>query len=209
FCKLCGGISPLQIYCEAGYKRLLYRCKTNRFQRKFSITKFKCKIHVLLNIIYFLMKSSSYDQIITYLNVPKKLISAVKLKLRKFYKIYMSKRQVLLGGVGVIVEADETVLCRRGTIPYPTSADDKKPETTWILGAIDNTIERNFFIKRVRNKEINTLEFAMKGIIGVGSKLHIDGHPSYPTVARNLGLNHKVVIHTEGFKAPDGTHTNN
>ncbi|KAG0437301.1 hypothetical protein DMUE_3771 [Dictyocoela muelleri] len=121
----------------------------------------------------------------------------------------MSKRKVLLGGVGVIVEADETILCSIGTIRYPKSADDKKPETTWILGAIDNTTERNFFIKRVQNREINTLEFAMNGLIGVGSKLHTDGHPSYPTVARYLGLNHKVVIHTEGLKAPDGTPTNN
>ncbi|KAG0431059.1 hypothetical protein DMUE_5597 [Dictyocoela muelleri] len=49
----------------------------------------------------------------------------------------------------------------------------------------------------------------MNGLIGVGSKLHTDARLSYPTVAINLGLNHKVVIHTEGFKAPDGTHTNN
>ncbi|KAG0441338.1 hypothetical protein DMUE_1116 [Dictyocoela muelleri] len=85
----------------------------------------------------------------------------------------------------------------------------KIQNTTWILRAIDNTAERNFFTKRVRNKEIHTLKYAMNGLIGFGSKLHTDGQPSYPTVAKNLGLNHKLVIHSEGFKAPNENHTNN
>ncbi|KAG0423579.1 hypothetical protein DMUE_6139, partial [Dictyocoela muelleri] len=36
-----------------------------------------------------------------------------------------------------------------------------------------------------------------------------DGYPSYPSVARRLGVEHKIVSHSEGFKAPDGTHINN
>ncbi|KAG0440740.1 hypothetical protein DMUE_1522 [Dictyocoela muelleri] len=49
----------------------------------------------------------------------------------------------------------------------------------------------------------------MDGLIGVASRLHTDGHLSYPGVASNLSLQHKVVINSEGFKALDGTHTNN
>ncbi|KAG0429306.1 hypothetical protein DMUE_5748 [Dictyocoela muelleri] len=208
-CILCGAITKLVIYREYCSERILYRCSKNGCQRKYSITSFKCKLNVLINIIYFLMKNSSYDQIIMYLNVSKKTIYAVKSKLRNCYSLYISKRPVLLGGIGVIVEVDESVLCRKGTIRSPTSTDDKTPGTTWILGGIDNTQERNFFVKRIKNREKDTLENAMEGLIGVGSKLHTDGHPSYPIVAKNLGLNHKVVIHSEGFKAPDGTHTNN
>ncbi|KAG0441833.1 hypothetical protein DMUE_0763 [Dictyocoela muelleri] len=121
----------------------------------------------------------------------------------------MAKRPVLLGGPGVIVEVDESVICRKGIIRSPTCIDDETPETTWILGGIENTSQRNFFVKKVDNRAISVLTKAMEGLIGVGSTLHTDGHPSYPRVSANLSVHHKVVIHSEGFKAPDGTHTNN
>ena len=50
---------------------------------------------------------------------------------------------------------------------------------------------------------------ALEGIICIGSHFYTDGYPSYPSVAGNLSLNHHVVNHSEGFTAPDGTHTNN
>ncbi|KAG0429107.1 hypothetical protein DMUE_5765 [Dictyocoela muelleri] len=49
----------------------------------------------------------------------------------------------------------------------------------------------------------------MNIFIGVGSKLHTDGHKSYPRVSKNLFVHHRVVVQSEEFKAPDGTHTNN
>ncbi|KAG0434470.1 hypothetical protein DMUE_5170 [Dictyocoela muelleri] len=155
------------------------------------------------------MSNSSYDQITNYLKVSKSLISAVKSKLRSCYKSYIDSKKLLLGGPGRIVEVDESVICRKGVIRNPTSTDDDKPETTIILGGIDNTDARNFFVKRIKKREIDTLTGAMNRLIGVGSCLHTDGHPSYPGVALNLSLQHKVVIHSDGFKALDGTHTNN
>jgi hypothetical protein len=49
----------------------------------------------------------------------------------------------------------------------------------------------------------------LEGEIAVGSIFKTDGYPSYPNVSENLGLIHRVVNHTQGFKADDGTHTNN
>jgi hypothetical protein len=61
----------------------------------------------------------------------------------------------------------------------------------------------------VENRSVECLSTALEGRICVGSFLYGDGHPSYPGVARNLALSHKVVNHSIGFVASDGTHTNN
>jgi len=49
----------------------------------------------------------------------------------------------------------------------------------------------------------------MRGLILPASIVNTGGHPSYPATTRNLGLDHKIVNHTEGFCASDGAHTNN
>lgn len=54
-------------------------------------------------------------------------------------------RPVLLGGLNVIVEADETVLSGRGIIRAPTNTDDNTAFTVWIVGLIDHTDQKNFF----------------------------------------------------------------
>jgi hypothetical protein len=121
----------------------------------------------------------------------------------------MNRRPTLIGGLGVVVECDETVLSRRGIIREPTTTDDTTRGTVWIVGVIDHTRERNFFVKRIENRQIMTLSESLESVIFVGSRLFTDGHPSYPGVASNLSLVHSVVNHNRGFVASDGTHTNN
>ncbi|KAG0436312.1 hypothetical protein DMUE_4284, partial [Dictyocoela muelleri] len=122
---------------------------------------------------------------------------------------YSSKIPIFLGGLDKVVEADETVICRRGVIRYPTSTDDETRDTVWIFGALDLSDKSQFLLRRVKNRQIDTLTGVLEGKIGVSSILHTDGHSSYPGVSENLCLNHKVVNHSRGFISLDGTHTNN
>ena len=114
-----------------------------------------------------------------------------------------------MGGKGIIVEADETVLCRRGVINNPTSTNDNIAYTVWILGVIDNTPQKILFITKVPNRRIDTLSQILEGIIATGSSFYTDGYPSYPGVSNNLHLEHIVVNHNAGFISFDRTHTNN
>ncbi|KAG0418566.1 hypothetical protein DMUE_6400, partial [Dictyocoela muelleri] len=136
-------------------------------------------------------------------------IFKIKSKLRDAYAVYISRNPVFLGGLGLVCEIDETVHSRRQIIREPTSIDDEYLDTIWIIGAVDNTPEKNFYLKRVENRQSDTLSFALEGLIGVGTLVCTDGYPSYPNVCSNLALNHKTVNHSIGFVAPDGTHTNN
>ncbi|KAG0435352.1 hypothetical protein DMUE_4767 [Dictyocoela muelleri] len=83
---------------------------------KFRIKKLKCKIPILINIIYFLINDSSYNIIKSYLNVSKNLITSIKSILRGCYAKYIAKRPLLLGGPGVVVDVDKLLFVERGKV---------------------------------------------------------------------------------------------
>ena len=76
----------------------------------------------------------------------------------------IDENAISLGGINRIVEADETVISRRGIIRSPTSLDDSVLDTIWILGAVDKEDVFNFFIKRIRNRQIDTISETLEGI---------------------------------------------
>ena len=114
----------------------------------------------------------------------------------------------MLRGCGIIVEAGERVLSRKGIIRNPTSADNTR-DTIWILGGIDQTKERKSFLCRDAVRTIGSLIAIMVPNIKNDSILFTNRHPLYPSIARNLNFKHKIVNHSEGFRSEDGTHTNN
>ncbi|WUR04702.1 DDE-TNP-IS1595 domain-containing protein [Vairimorpha necatrix] len=150
--------------------------------------------------IYFILEAK--------LGVSSSTVAKAKKRLRQIFKNRMSK-SLIIGGPGKIVQVDESVICRRCKIRYPTSSDDSIPDVVWILGMVEADNPTNFYITRVENRTVECLTEALKSKIGIGSILHSDGHPSYPGLARNLCLEHKVVNHSLGFRSPDGTHSNN
>ncbi|KAG0420632.1 hypothetical protein EQH57_0073 [Dictyocoela roeselum] len=208
-CPRCGGDTILKLYKKHAKQIIIYRCCNQNCRRKIPITNTKLKITQLVHIIFLILSGTNYKQLYWYFGVSDKTIYFIKKKLQKCYEFYINKRPILLGGFNKIVEADETVLSRRGIIRYPTSTDDEAKDTVWIFGAIDENDKQNFLLKRIKNRKTDTITNVLEGKIGVCSKFHTDGYPSYPGVAENLCLKHKLVDHSKGFKSLDGTHTNN
>lgn len=205
-CKKCQNEMNLTIYCK---KFLIYRCKNGKCKCRKSITSSKIHVCSLLQIFYLILTGATYKQLELWHGLAQATIWKYRKELRKAYKMYMSKRPVLVGGLDVVVEIDETVLCRRKVIRNPTTTDDYAQDTVWIVGAVDNTPNKNFLLKRVENRRIETLTNDLEGLIHVGSMLRSDGHPSYPSFAANLHCSHSVVNHTNGFINEEGIHTNN
>ena len=206
FCT-CGQIARLILYRQSGSERLIYRCTKKGCQRKLSILKTKIPQITYVSVLFWLMCSATYWQISIWSNVTDQTINKIRKKLRWAYVIYMNRHPVVLGGPDIIVQADESVLSRRGIISNPSSTSDDTPSTVWILGAVDEN--KNFIIKRVPNRQSETLRTTLEGVVRVGSILCTDGYPSYPSVAANLSCLHRIVNHSEGFVSQDGTHTNN
>lgn len=207
-CIKCNQNSGLTLYKNKSMERLLYRCRNSQCRHKRSLINSKMSINDYLLVIYKLIKGDKYKDITSETGATRPTILVIRKKLRESYIKYMSNKISLVGGVGSTVQCDETVLCRRGTIRNPTSTDDNKKETTWIVGCIDDCEPQNFFVQKVDNRKEVTLTNALGGKVCVGSKFYTDGHPSYPGVAKNLHLHHKIVNHSIGFTTSDGTHTN-
>ncbi|KAG0437747.1 hypothetical protein DMUE_3510 [Dictyocoela muelleri] len=208
-CEACGRNSVLKKMIRKSKCIIIYRCEFVSCRKIKSTTNSKIELTKLIHIIYLILNNSTYKQINIYHGIADTTINNIKKRMRKCFEAYCTKRPVFIGGLGKTVEADETVLSRRGIIRYPTSTDDDVKDTVWILGVIDSVDKNQFFLKRVINRQINTLTDALIGKIGVCSKLNTDGYPSYPGVADNLCLEHEVVNHSEGFISLNGTHTNN
>ncbi|KAG0420788.1 hypothetical protein EQH57_0003 [Dictyocoela roeselum] len=140
-------------------------------------------------------------------NVTNETISLARKVLRADFKNF--NHEILLVGFVKVVDADKPILCKRKNIKTPTDTDDETPDTVWIFVMIDNTSYKDIFVKKVENRQAPTLNDVIGGRINVFSLFCTDRYPSYPIVARNLNLKHKIVNHSERFVAPDGTHTNN
>jgi len=209
-CSKCNYNSHLIVYNEKSKKRLIFRCKNSLCQFRMPIgLNLRLPLEEAIFILYLNLINLNYKQIRLIVGVTDVTVWRFKIILRDLMCKYMSRRKVLVGGPNVIVEVDESVICRRGVIKCPTSIDDNTRDTVWIVGGIENTGERNFFVKRVSDRKINTLTHLLENEMAVGSILTTDGYPSYPEVANRLSFRHSVVNHVDGFVSVDGTHTNN
>lgn len=207
-CEKCGDISKL-IAINEDSGCIAHRCKRKGCQARKSLFTSKIPLFKVLQIIYFLLIDVNYRQLYLFFGIADSTISRIKKNLLRVYNMYLNvKPRVVLGGIGQIVEVDESVISRRGIIRSPTSHDDAVLDTIWILGAVNRNEPQDFILKRIPDRTIPSILSVLEGHILVCSNLHSDGHPSYPAVARALNVNHLTVNHSRGFRAEDGTHTN-
>jgi hypothetical protein len=78
---------------------------------------------------------------------------------------------MLIGGPGVKVDVDESVLCRRGIIRNPTSWGDEIADTFWVLGIVENYDKSKFYVTKIPNRTVETLTRVLENKIVVGSIL--------------------------------------
>ncbi|MGL6132098.1 MAG: IS1595 family transposase, partial [Fusobacteriaceae bacterium] len=185
------------------------RCLAKGCQHREHFFETKLSMDTYIHIVYLLICDINYRQLYLFYGISNSTISRIKKHLHMCFKTYLERRTIFLGGNNCKMEVDETVLSRKGIIREPTSTDDSRTDTVWILGLVDPNQPRNFFVKRIANRQASSLTIAIDGSISIGSVLTSDGYPSYPYVARSLGIEHRVVNYSRNFVADDGTHTNN
>lgn len=204
-CTNCRSESYL-IKTERNISSIVYRCKKRGCQKRQSLYMSKMPLNKTMHIIYCLMQDFSYLQMRNCFFIADSTISRYKKLLINCYRQYCEARPVIIGGENVVVEVDETVLSRRGVIRSPTGMDDSIRDTVWVLGGTESGNITDFFVKRLENRTVQTLTEDLRYFIAEKSVLYTDG---YPSTARNCNFDHHVVNHSEGFRAADGTHTNN
>ncbi|KAG0437488.1 hypothetical protein DMUE_3660 [Dictyocoela muelleri] len=89
-----------------------------------------------------------------------------------------------------------------------TTTDDETPGTVWILGVIDVNDKSKFLLKRVANRQVDTIVQILRPFVEPFGNFITDGYSSYPRVTEKVLLDHKIVIHNDGFVNNFRDHTN-
>jgi IS1 family transposase len=122
-----------------------------------------------------------------------------------------------VGGVGHVVEIDETSVKKKSKYNRGTRHEDR-----WVFGGFDRTTKKWFGIVVGNDRTKPTLSSVIKKYIRPGTLIMSDSWPSYVSVDRNgdvhnlennrwlvdMGYRHQYVNHSENFVDPDsGAHT--
>ena len=182
------------------------RCRTKQSVRFGSFfDQIKKPLRLILTVIFFW---SSHTPVTTVL---KNLGGDVSLKtLIDYYNFvrdvctgYFRLNPILLGGIGHVVQIDESKIGRkrkndRGFV--------RNPGGPWVFGGIDTTTKKVVMFS-VPDRRAVTLIPLIQRFIAPGTTVFSDEAAMYFRL-NQLGYDHHTVNHTNEFVAADGTHTN-
>lgn len=134
-----------------------------------------------------------------------KSAGTIKRQIRTLREIITSKYECSLnkiGGIGHVVEIDETCVGRR------KNHKGRVRNQVWIFGAVDRSTGR-FLMKKVQNRKSETLGNAIEQMIEQYSHIESDEWPAYFKYFSKSNLyTHSTVNHTFNFIDPlTGSHT--
>jgi len=108
-----------------------------------------------------------------------------------------------IGGEGIIVEVDESKFGKR------KNHRGHHVEGAWVVGGIERTPERKFFVRVVERRDFETLVDVLADHLLPGTILHTDCWKGYLGIDEKLQVEHRTVNHSRFFADPEsGVHTN-
>lgn len=191
-CPNCENISKLKI------NRKSYRCSLYTCRKEVSIlfgsffSKSKVKINTLLFFGYFWLAKASHTQISTFLNLSEHTVTEYLKYFKELIADSLDEEDFIIGGVGIKVQIDE---CKIGKRKYNRG---HHVEGVWLLGGVEETLERKVFIKIITNRNQETLASLISRHVAPGSIIITDcwrGYLNLPT----LGFEHLTVNHSLEF----------
>ena len=124
--------------------------------------------------------------------------------MREICSNHLTRQPLKIGGPGIRVQIDETVVSRR------KNHQGRVIPPRWVFGGIDETTKIGFLIF-VENRSSSTLRPLIKKHIREGSIIISDEWAAYRGIANIDGMNytHMTVNHSQNFVDPTtGVHTN-
>lgn len=209
FCPHCGAVEKIYRLNGTKHREGLIHC--NNCEGSFTVTTGTVmeSSHIPLNkwvLAYRLMSSAKKG--ISAHQLHRTIGISYKAAWFMCHRIRESMRDVsgaMLGGVGKIVEADETYVGgkpRKGTDGHATREYRKTPVAV--------LVERGGRARAVPVAEPfkGILKRNIKANVATGTEMHTDQHKGYRGVGKITGGPHQHVNHTAGEYARDGVHVN-
>lgn len=191
------------------FDRTSFRCPSKSCRKELSIFKnsffssSNLEVRKILEIAYLYLFHMPIKFIITSTGVYSESICAWTSFIRQACADAIDYEHVRIGGMGVIVEIDETKLGKR---KYHRG---HRVDGVWVLVGVERTADKKIFCVELPDRSAETLKTLFEIYVIPGSIVYTDGWAAYRTVCLELGFEHHVVNHSENFKDPEhGTHTN-
>ncbi|KRH92347.1 putative transposable element [Pseudoloma neurophilia] len=215
-CSHCGNISVLMTNIIREKRVFIYRCTFGSCRRKKNLMSYSVFKHAKMNLddiffsIYSYLINLSNGQFTNLSNISESSWITFKKKLNNISEIVIGTVDKI-GGPGITVELDETVITRQGLIRVPSVYDDTSNNRTdliWLFGGIERHNPSRFFLIVVENRRSETLKRHIEANIHPGTKIVTDGYSSYPNAVNEAMYQHETVNHSVGFTNDEGEHTN-
>ena len=159
---------------------------------------------LLLFCIYYLMKDFSYPSVITDLGFTNKTICDWRSFCSEVCQDWVERKLEKIGGVDVVVEIDEALLCKR---KYNRG---RVLEELWIFGGIERVSKKKFAVPVVKRDKIH-LYPEIHQWIKPGSVVYCDKWKAYDKLDEEGYLMGGRINHSEYFVDPENSavHTQN
>jgi transposase-like protein len=187
------------------------RCTKKTCRKRHSIThntifqSSNLKVTDILELIYLkICLNSRYQDVISCTTLTSKTITKWTRYIQQIMANDLEVDDIKVGGPGIVVEIDESKFGKR---KYNRG---HRVEGVWVVGGIERTEQKRFFLVPVANRNAQTLEAIIRTYVHAGSIIHTDMWRGYGVAIENIGnLEHYQVNHSANFVDPDtGVHTN-
>lgn len=202
--------SMTEIKCTTSKDQYIYRCPRHK-GRKVSIRSdsflenHNISLQEFLHLIYFWSYETSVIASVEMIGLSEKTVIQWYSYFRDICSHHLVRHPEQIGGIGQIVEIDESVVARR-----KYHLGHRVPER-WVFGGINPSDNKGFLVM-VPNRSAETLLPLIERHIAPGSIICSDQWASYNNITSidvSPPYEHRTVNHSENFVNPaDGTTTN-
>lgn len=193
---------------------LAWRCmnyKCRKYETSFSIRngswlgKYKISAKTIYKIILYWSNGLIQRNILRFVNIGRNTLSILRKFIISRISKYFENNPIQLGGVGTVVNVDETMINHK-----VKSHRGRSPRAqTWLLCITDSSfIPSRGFCCIVENRSASCLIPIISRIVRPGTTIYTDDFKSYSSLGTTNNYMHGVVTHKYHFVDPNtGVHT--
>lgn len=182
---------------------IIWRCPSHKGQkvpirRGSFLHNHNISLSDFIAIVYFWSHDISLNSAVSMIGLSKPTLIDWYSYLRDVCSHKLLTTPIQIGGPGVIVEIDESVVSRR---KYNRG---HRVNERWVFGGIDN-VTKYGFLREIERRDAATLLPLIEQYILPGSIIHSDGWPAYHGIAAIPVIppyQHETVNHNENFVDP-------
>jgi len=161
----------------------------------------------ILKVLVYWSRGLNQSEIIKFINISRPTVGKIRSLFLSVIAAYFLRNPIKLGGPGVVVQCDETLLNHK--IKYHKGRVPRSQ--VWALTIVDTSFTpARGWIEIVPNRKKETLLPIICGVVLNGTIIHSDEWVSYRDLAKMNSYEHMTVVHKYNFVCPvTGTHTQN